>query len=144
MTSDNDLAEDIVQNTFMKLFENIESIKNKDRVAFWIFKTARNDLYKHFRKRRVIREKSEIIEENIVANNLNDVSEIYELKEINNIVMRLLDEYPKEQKETYLLRESGGLSYSEIASVTEVEEKTVKSRLYDVRQKLIKQLKKVI
>ena len=61
MTSDNDLAEDIVQNTFMKLFENIESIKNKDRVAFWIFKTARNDLYKHFRKRRVIREKSEII-----------------------------------------------------------------------------------
>lgn len=144
MTGDNDLTEDIVQNVFMKLFENIESIKNKNSVAFWIFKTARNDLYKHFRKERVIRENSKIIEESILRNNLSDVSEIYELKEINNLVMRLLDEYPKEQKETYLLRESGGLSYNEIASVTEVEEKTVKSRLYDVRQKLIKQLSKVI
>lgn len=144
MTGDYDLSEDIVQNVFMKLFENIENVKNKNSIVFWIFKTARNDLYKHFRKKKVIREKSDLIVESILANELNDVREIYELKEINNIVMKLLEEYPVEQKETYLLRESGGLSYHEIASVTEVDEKTVKSRLYDVRQKLIKQLSKVI
>ena len=144
MTGNNDLTEDIVQNVFMKLLENIENIKDLNGIAFWIFKTARNDLYKHFRKKKVIRDKSDMIIENILFNEVNDVREVYELKEINNLVMRLLEDFSEEQKETYLLKESGGLSYEEIASVTEVEVKTVKSRLYEVRQKLVKQLSKVI
>ena len=63
---------------------------------------------------------------------------------LKTIVLKILDELPEEQKEVYLLREYGGLSYNEIAEITEVEEKTVKSRLYKVRQKLIKNLSKVI
>lgn len=144
MTGNNDLTEDIVQNVFMKLFESIENIKDLNGIAFWIFKTARNDLYKHFRKKKVIRDKSDMIIENILYNEVKDAREVYELKEINNLVMRLLEYCSEEQKETYLLKESGGLSYEEIASVTEVEVKTVKSRLYEVRQKLVKQLSKVI
>ncbi|MCB9209597.1 MAG: RNA polymerase sigma factor [Ignavibacteriales bacterium] len=144
MTGDNDLSEDVVQNVFIKLFENMDTINNFNSISFWIFKTARNDLYKHFRRTKVIREKGEIIKETMINNAINDARELYELKEINTLVMNLLEEYPDEQKETYLLKESGGLSYSEIAEITDVEVKTVKSRLYEVRQKIIKQLVKVI
>lgn len=144
MTANQDLSEDIVQNTFLKLFENFDSITNIKSVSFGIFKTARNDLYKHFRKKKVIKENQTVVAETFFNNGNIDLNEMYELKEMNILVMRMLENYPEEQKDTYLLREYGGLSYSEIASVTEVEEKTVKSRLYEVRKKLIKQLSKVI
>lgn len=37
-----DAAEDITQDTFLKLFENMESIRNKEKIKFWLFSTAKN------------------------------------------------------------------------------------------------------
>jgi len=144
MTLDQNLADDIIQNVFLKLFENLKSIRNKDSIQFWLFKTARNEIFTHFRKKKVKNEKMFPIQENYNLHSEYNLSELYELKEIKSLVFKLLDDLPEEQKEVYLLREYGGLSYNEIAEVTEIEEKTVKSRLYKVRQKLIKHLSKVI
>jgi RNA polymerase sigma-70 factor (ECF subfamily) len=144
MTVDNDISEDIVQNVFLKLFENLPNIRNKDSIVYWIFKTARNEIFTHFRKKKVIREKFEPLNDEYTSGTNYSMSEAFELKEIKKIVLSMLEELPDEQKEVYLLREYGGLSYNEIARVTEVEEKTVKSRLYKVRQKIIKKLSKVI
>jgi RNA polymerase sigma-70 factor (ECF subfamily) len=49
-----------------------------------------------------------------------------------------------DQKEVYYLKEYGGFSYKEIAQMMEIDENLVKSRLYKVRQKLIKHISKMI
>ena len=49
-----------------------------------------------------------------------------------------------EQKEVYLLKEYGGLNYKEIAKTLEIEVNLVKSRLYNVRQKLIDKISKLV
>jgi len=145
MTSDAEITEDIVQNVFLSLFENLDIIRNKDSISFWIFKTARNEIYSHFRKMKLTRKNFiEAKDDSFNFKSDYDLTAVYELKELKKIILDFLDELPEEQKEVYLLREYGGLSYDEISAVTEVETKTVKSRLYKVRQKLIKRLSKVI
>lgn len=135
-------AEDITQSVFLKLFENFETLNNKENANYWIFKTARNEYYNFYKREK---RKSEL-NENLITNKQDDfeVESYIELKEIKKIVLCELDKMNAEQKEVYLLKEYGGLSYAEISKTLNIETKLVKSRLYKVRQKLIEKISKLV
>lgn len=145
MVNEQMICEDIVQNVFLKLFENLQSIKNRNSIIFWIFKTARNEVFEYYRKKKVklshVSSTEEIYSE-IDAN--EDLQKSFELREIKEIILKKLEHLPHEQKEVFVLKEFGELSYKEIASVMEIDENLVKSRLYKTRQKLIKNISHVI
>lgn len=44
------LAEDIAHNVFIKLYNNLPGIRDVSRIEIWIFTTARNEAFGHFRK----------------------------------------------------------------------------------------------
>jgi len=52
MIGDRMSCEDIIQNVFVKFFENLESIKNTDSFNFWLFKTTRNEIFSYYRKKK--------------------------------------------------------------------------------------------
>ncbi len=135
-------AEDITQSVFLKLFENFETLNDKESANYWIFKTARNEYYNFYKREK---RKSEL-NENLITNKQDDfeVESSIELKEIKKIVLCELDKMNAEQKEVYLLKEYGGLSYAEISKTLNIETKLVKSRLYKVRQKLIEKISKLV
>ena len=135
-------AEDITQSVFLKLFENFETLNNKESANYWIFKTARNEYFNFYKREK---RKSEL-NENLITNKQDDfeVESYIELNEIKKIVLCELDKMNAEQKEVYLLKEYGGLSYTEISKTLNIETKLVKSRLYKVRQKLIEKISKKI
>lgn len=135
-------AEDIVQNVFMKLFEKMDSIKSLDSIRFWLLKTARNEVYSYFRKTKS--RKEETLEENeelLTDSNLGD--EIEE-KEAQEIVRNEIDLLPAELREIFVLREYSGLSYEEIGQMLGLSNEIIKSRLFSIRQKLIKNVSKRI
>ncbi|MCK5087673.1 MAG: RNA polymerase sigma factor [Melioribacteraceae bacterium] len=139
------VTDDIIQNVFLKLFENLSSIKNKNSVRFWLFTTARNEVYTYFRKKKIELNKisSESLEE------IGDLSESnleneFEMMEMKNLIINELNKLTVEQKEIYLLKEYGGLSYKEIAGAMEIDEELVKSKLYRTRQKLINKISKIV
>ena len=68
----------------------------------------------------------------------------FELKEMKNLILNELEKMSIEQKEIFLLKEYGGLSYKEISAISNIDENLVKSRLYKTRQKLINRLSKII
>lgn len=134
-------AEDIIQNVFVKLYENLENIRVKDSIAPWIYKTARNEVFDFLRRK--IRKPVERI--NLEEQLSEDCIEYnYENKELKEIIMMELSKMPEEQKEVYLLKEYSGLSYKEIADIQNIDEELVKSRLFKVRQKLIKRISKLV
>ncbi len=135
-------AEDITQSVFLKLFENFETLNDKESANYWIFKTARNEYYNFYKREK---RKSEL-NENLITNKQDDfeVESYIELNEIKKIVLCELDKMNAEQKEVYLLKEYGGLSYAEISKTLNIETKLVKSRLYKVRQKLIEKISKLV
>ncbi len=145
MVNDTLTCEDLVQNIFMKLFQNLTNIKNKESIKYWLYTTARNEIYGHYRRKKLVSEKfsNEDLTELEELSNEN-IEQIFEQKELRSMIIAELEILPVEQKDVFLLKEYGGLSYKEIAKLTEIDENLVKTRLYKVRQKLIKRLSKKV
>jgi RNA polymerase sigma-70 factor (ECF subfamily) len=142
MVNDKMIAEDIIQNVFIKYYENMSIIREKEFVASWIYTTARNEIFDYFRKKK--RKSEEIVSEEYEFQAEYDLTSEIENIELRKIVMNELESLPHEQKEVYLLREYSGLSYKEIADIQKIDEELVKSRLFKTRQKLIKRISKLV
>lgn len=141
MINDKNVCEDIVQSVFVKFYENMERIVNKDSYNFWIFRTARNEIFGYYRnKKKFFSGDDPHDEEEVKLTSGRQADEILESKELKQILNNQLSNLPDEQKEVFILKEFSGLSYREIASVMNISEDLVKSRLYKVRQKLVKKM----
>jgi len=145
MTGDVMLTEDITQTVFLKFYENLPILKSESSFPVWIFKVARNEVYLHYRSKKTEPERFDYDEtENFDIDADGFVDTSYEMKELALILKTELENLPFEQKEVFVMKEYGNLSYREIAGLLKIEEKLVKSRLFKVRQKLIYNISKLI
>ena len=145
MLNDKMHADDIVQDVFIKLFENLINIQNKQSVQFWLFKTARNEMmtfYRSTKNKKLITNAINI--EDFEIEEPQSLAEEIENKELNKLILSELDIMNEDFREVFILREYSGLSYKEIASLLEIDEELVKSRLYKARQKLVNKISKLV
>lgn len=127
-------AEDIVHNSFIKLYDNFETIKNPESIGAWLYTTCRNEAYSLFKKNKQITEQDiEKYEDTALGNNLmND----FEADELGRLIEEELRKMSPEQSEAYILKVTSGFKYSEIGKIMGIEENLVRSRIFNVRQKL--------
>lgn len=145
MLSDQMQADDIVQNVFIKLFENLANIHNKQSIQFWLFKTVRNEILTLFRNRGNRQLYSNSLDvEDVEIEAASSIAEEFENKEMNQLILHELNNLSQDFREVFVLKEYSGLSYKEIASLLAIDEDLVKSRLYKVRQKLANRISKLI
>lgn len=145
MINDQMGADDIVQDVFLKLYQNLDNIHNKQSIQFWLLKTARNEILTIFRNTKNKKLYSNSVDlEDTEIKSPDSLSEQIENKELSKIVLNELDIMSVEFREVFILREYSGLSYKEIASLLEIDEELVKSRLYKARQKLISKISKLV
>ena len=143
---DHDVAEDIVQETFLRVFRKRRDYKAIANFSTWIFTIAGNLAKSELRRRKRWRFMS--IDEK------NEGESTFELPDTGMrpdraTAVRMLDESVQEAifslqekyKEALILRDIEGMSYQEIAEVTDVPVGTVKSRVNRARLKLQKKLK---
>ena len=145
MLSDKMRADDIVQDVFIKLFENLDGIRNMQSVHFWLFKTARNEILTFYRSAK----NKKLITNSVDINDVEIESPLIladeiENKELNKLILTELEIMNEDFKEVFVLKEYSGLSYKEIASLLEIDEELVKSRLYKSRQKLANKISKYL
>lgn len=137
-------ARDIVQNAFIKAYQNLDSFRIESSFYTWLYRIAMNLAIDHCRKSK--RRKTTGFDEAIA--NRDDDGEMLELhhvdsphraltrKQLQERIMSAMDELTEEQREVVLLREVEGLSYKEIADSMGIPEGTVMSRLFYARKKL--------
>ena len=129
------LAEDIFQDTFIKVIKSLKEGKYKDNGKFvsWVIRIAHNLTIDHFRKEKQINTYSnEDYEADIFnAKKLFErtVEDIMVESQIIKEVRLLIDELPEDQKQVILLRHYGGLSFKEIADQTDVSINTALGRM---------------
>jgi len=145
MLGDKMHADDIVQDVFIKLFEHLNYIQNRQSVQFWLFKTARNEIltfYRSTKNKKLITNSVDISEVEIEEPLM--LSDEIENKELNKLILNELENMNEDFREVFVLKEYSGLSYKEIASLMNIDEDLVKSRLYKARQKLINKISKLV
>ena len=145
MLKDKMRADDIVQDVFIKLFENLNNIHNKQSIQFWLFKTARNEMMSFLRNTKNKKFITEAVDiENFEIENKISLADEIENTELKKLILNELEVMNEDFSEVFILKEYSGLSYKEIASLLEIDEDLVKSRLYKARQKLINKISKLV
>lgn len=138
-------ADDVVQDVFIKLFENLNNIHNKQSIQFWLFKTARNEMMSFLRNTKNKKFISESVDiEKFEIENKDSLAEEIENRELKKLILDELDSMNEDFREVFVLKEYSGFSYKEIASLLEIDENLVKSRLYKARQKLVNKISKLV
>lgn len=117
-------AEDIVQDSYEKLWKNVENV-NAEKVKSYLFTTAYHTMIDIIRKEKRSTYSEELtLKEESHENNYSDLGEI--LKEAVN---RL----PEIQRMVLLLRDYEGYAYQEIGELTNLNESQVKVYIYRAR-----------
>ncbi|MHB1001860.1 MAG: RNA polymerase sigma factor [Armatimonadota bacterium] len=125
-----EMAADIVQSTFVRIFENAASYRIKGSFKTWMYTIALNLIKDEYRKRSVRPEMlRKDIEEGVGSGGWHAVSP--ENLAIDNIrdenIWHTVDSLPENQRIAIILRFRQGLTYEEIAGVMHVPCGTVKS-----------------
>ena len=134
--ADRQLAEDVVQETFLKVRQHAQSIQRNESFRSWIFRIARNEALMQLRKRRWNGQ----VEDESVWNEETPHQQFVAL-ERSEIVNRLLDSLKHEYREVLVLLVYEDMSYAEIAAVTGATESSVKSRIFRARKEMIEKMK---
>ncbi len=143
---DEELSEDIVQDTFIKLYEKKNYYRPVAKFSTWIYTIARNLANTELRKknRAKIMYLSQIKYDNknheLRSKDQSLISMIeneYLLDELNSAIDRLPDNY----KTAIILRDIQGLNYEEISKIVGVPLGTIKSRINRARLQLQEDLK---
>ena len=132
---DEQTAEDVTHDTFLKIRSGIRTLLNPQSLRAWMFRIARNEVMQTLRRTRRNGhvENDDVWEEGTPF-------EQYEQVETRELVQQALEMLKVEYKEVLMLREFEQLSYAEIAEVTGATESSVKSRIFKARKALLKKL----
>ncbi|TFH28303.1 MAG: sigma-70 family RNA polymerase sigma factor [Bacteroidia bacterium] len=129
------LAEDLFQETFIKVIQSLRGGKYRDNGRFlsWVIRIAHNLIIDHFRKEKQMNSVSNDDTEVDLFNSkkLSDenIEEMIINSQIKTEIRILINELPNDQREVVLLRHYGGLSFKEIADQTDVSINTALGRM---------------
>lgn len=129
------LAQDIFQDTFIKVIKSLHAGKYQENGKFisWVVRIAHNLIIDHFRKEKQLKTYSNDDYESDIFNSPRFSDKNIEQNIIHNQIMndvrKLVDHLPEEQKEVILMRHFLGLSFKEIADQTDVSINTALGRM---------------
>ena len=139
-------AEDITQDVFLKCYEKLDTIQNREQFPYWIKRIAINLSINHYeRAKRIVDVETEDSDYNYFDSiSTDECPEDFILKdELRKYVRLFVDALPDRLRTIVILREVEDLSYEEIAELLKIPLGTVRSRLFKARQiikeRLIKQ-----
>ena len=132
-------SEDLAQQTFVKVWQQLHSFRGESAFFTWVYRIAIN-LAKNFvassgyKKHKI---NTSIDESEIEINSFEDLESIVihnqSLRNINNYINKM----PESLKTAFTLREVEGKSYDEISIITDTPIGTVRSRIFRARESII-------
>ncbi|MBM3419574.1 MAG: sigma-70 family RNA polymerase sigma factor [Bacteroidetes bacterium] len=132
---DQALAEDIFQDTFLKVIQSLKSGRYEDNGRFisWVMRIAHNLIIDHFRREKQM---NVISNDNYECDIFNSkrfaddtVEDVMVKRQVVRDIRRLIQMLPEDQREVVILRHYTGLSFKEIADITNVSINTALGRM---------------
>jgi len=140
MLGNPDDAKDILQDTFMKVYDHLDKFRGEARLSTWIYRIAMNEALMKIRREKgkmVSIDTFRVTEGETRALDIVDWAErpLDKLltKELGEEMETAVGKLPEDYRAVFLLRDVEGLSNAEIAKVLEISVPAVKSRLHRAR-----------
>jgi RNA polymerase sigma-70 factor, ECF subfamily len=129
--SDEQNAEDILQDVFLKIHTRIDTLRDEEKLQSWIYQIARNVIADYYREHKATVALSEALllpEEPVVDDDV--------VKDLLPSVRTMVDSLPAEYRQALLLTEYEGLTQRELAERLGLSLSGAKSRVQRAREKL--------
>lgn len=130
LTRNPTVAEDLVQETFLRAWRSFDSLQSSDAAKAWLFTILRREnarMYERYRPELV-----DIDDVSIEEDNQNEPDQRRKLAELHEAIMKLEKDY----RDPLMLQVVGGFSGKEIADILDLNNNTVMTRLFRARSKL--------
>jgi len=138
MVRERELALDISQDVFLKVYAGLRSYRPQYKFSTWLFKVASNYMIDYWRKKKIAtqsldhgfddgEEDGPPIQ---VAADEPSVGRQYELRELRGKIDAAIAELPPALRELFVWRHVNGLSYEEMAEIKGIPVGTVKNRVF--------------
>ncbi len=127
-------AEDVAQTVFMRLAERSDEYDPQHKLFSWIYRMAVNEALNA--RRRAGREEALDEDEDLADDDGSDPQQRLEDGQRSSLVRAALMKMNVTDRTVLTLRHFSELSYREIGDALDLDEKTVKSRLFEARQRL--------
>ena len=133
------IAEDIVQDSFIKAFKALESFREDSSFYTWIYRitvnTSKNFLVSKKRKNELLN--SDLSEEasyEIEPVETHSPEDLLQASQLKKVITETIDQLGEDTRTALTLRELDGLSYEQIADVVNCPVGTVRSRIFRGRE----------
>jgi len=149
-------AEDLAQEVFVTVFKSIEGFRGDSKFSTWLYRIAVNhckNRYKYLARRQyhATQPLDEVSERAMAGRDggpavalqaqISQPDRVMEGLQLEQAIQREIANLEEEQRLLIVLRDVQGLSYQEIATISQLPEGTVKSRLHRARMTLKDRLK---
>ena len=138
-TYNREIAEDLLQDIFLKIFSHLQDIRNEDTFVGWIYRIAVNTCYSYLRGKKTQLQRtiplSEV--ERTIEGKTHESSDKIMKKSLDNAIHKL----PRKMKSIFLLHDVQGFKHEEISRMLGCSTGTSKSQLFKARMKIREYLK---
>lgn len=131
---DHDLAQDVLQDTFIKAYQNFHQFKQDSQLYTWLYRIATNESLQQLNKLKRMQKTDEDPEyhlQNLMADNVSA-----EAEEIQVLLQRAIHSLPEKQKLVFTMRYYDDLPYEEISKILDMSVGTLKTNYHYAKQKV--------
>lgn len=151
MTGNEDVARDLTQDIFLKVYQNLDTFERRSSIYTWIYRIAVNHIYNHLKRER--RRRWVDLLDKTVSEAVRDLpgdaetsgltapeplaDRLLEDAERAHVVWRAVTALPPKYRVPIVLYHYQGMSYKEVAEAMDLSMSAVESRIHRGRKKLV-------
>lgn len=129
-----DLAQDVLQDTFIKAYNNFGQFKQDSKLYTWLYRIATNEALQQLAKLKKMQKTDEDAEyymQNLVAQNAE-----HDAEEIQILLQKAIQTLPEKQKLVFNIRYYDELPFEEISNILEMSVSTCKTNYLYAKEKI--------
>lgn len=136
---DHDLAQDVLQDSFIKAYQNFHQFKQDSKIYTWLYRIATNEALQQLNKMKRMQQSddgSEYHLQKLVAENASVGAD-----EIQILLQKAIHSLPEKQKLVFTMRYYDDLPYEELSQILDMSVGTLKTNYHYAKQKVEEYIK---
>ena len=129
-----DVAQDVLQDTFIKAYQNFAQFKNDSKLYTWLYRIATNEALQQLAKMKKMQKADEDAEQQLqklVADNVE-----HDAEEIQILLQKAIQKLPEKQKLVFNIRYYDELPFEEISKILDMSVSTCKTNYHYAKEKI--------
>ena len=139
--SDSFIADELTQELLIKIYQNLGTLQQHERIEAWLFRVARNVVNDYYRKKATNKEDLLPEIDSLIDSVQEDLPESQAREELSNCIKPFIDELPPKYRDTLTSIDLEGNSQKALADRLGISHSTVKSQTQRGRAQLKKLFK---